>query len=95
VQWLADPIDYPKKKKKKKQKRRVPLVLKTVSFSQFNLYESVTYLHNIRCAKSLGHWQITAAASNSHETPIAKRKVRIMLFNRQGKFKIEFFPYVN
>lgn len=88
VQWVADPIFFPKKGQ---QERRFPQVIKTATFPEFNDYESATDLENVKCLKQKDHWVITADADNGHEENPVKSKYQLVihLYKEPGKFTLE------
>lgn len=88
VQWVADPVWYPKKGL---QERGVPLVVKTATFPEFNHYESATNLDNVKCVEQNGKWVITADADNGYEEEPGKAKYQLVIYlsNQPGKFKLE------
>lgn len=91
VQWMADPVWYPKKGL---QGRGIPLVVKTATFQEFNHYEAATDLDNVKCLKQRGKWVITADANNGHEEDPRKAKYQLVIYlsDEPGKFRLAKKP---
>lgn len=88
VQWVADPVWFPEKGKKE---RRVPLILYTATFPEYDDYEAAIDLENIKCIQRKDKWMITADADNTNEDDPEKSKYQLIihLYNEPGKFRIE------
>lgn len=87
IQWLADPIWYPKKGQ---TARHTPLVLKTAVIPELDAYEAATDLENISCVEREKGWTVEADAENGHEENAEKAKYRLVieLGERPGSLRV-------